>query len=59
MIISKIHETFSDKLYSLVDPGIYLSTAQDTKDRVNNFLLAVLSHRISANIKDNDVTLEC
>jgi len=41
-----------------VEPVISLSTAQDTKDRVDNFLLAVLSHMISANIKDDNVTLE-
>lgn len=58
MIISNIHLTCSDKLCSLVEPVISLSTVQDTKDRVDNFLLAVLSHMISANIKDDNVTLE-
>ena len=44
---------------SWVEPGISHSTAQDTWDRVDNFLLALLSHMICANnIEDDNVTLE-
>ena len=41
-------------------PVIYLSTARDTKNRVENVLLTVFSHTcmISANIRDNNTTLE-
>lgn len=60
VIISDIQVTWSDKPCSLVDPVIYLSTARDTKNRVDNVLLTVFSHTcmISANIRDNNTTLE-